>query len=50
MIKTSSEPCPFPQLHESALAMFTAQGGIVGRVGTSIDLLTALDTPEETTS
>jgi len=40
----------FPQFHESALAMFKAQGGIVGWVGTSTDLLTALDTAEETTS
>jgi nicotinamidase-related amidase len=40
----------FPQFYESALAMFKAQGGIVGWVGTSTDLLTALDTAEETTS
>jgi len=40
----------FPQFYESALAMFKAQGGIVGWVGTSADLLTALDTPEEATS
>ena len=40
----------FPQFYESALAMFKAQGGIVGWVGTSADLLAALDTPEETTS
>jgi nicotinamidase-related amidase len=40
----------FPQFYESALAMFKAQGGIVGWVGTSADLLTALDTAEETTS
>jgi nicotinamidase-related amidase len=40
----------FPQFYESALAMFKAQGGIVGWVGTSNDLLTALDTVEETTS
>jgi biuret amidohydrolase len=40
----------FPQFYESALAMFKAQGGIVGWVGTSADLLTALDTTEEATS
>ena len=40
----------FPQFYESALAMFKAQGGIVGWVGTSADLLNALDTAEETTS
>ena len=40
----------FPEFYESALAMFKAQGGIVGWVGTSADLLDALDTPEETTS
>ncbi len=40
----------FPEFHQSALAMFKAQGGIVGWVGTSADLLTALDTAEETTS
>jgi nicotinamidase-related amidase len=40
----------FPQFYESALAMFKAQGGIVGWVGTSADLLTALDTAEEATS
>ena len=40
----------FPQFYESALAMFKAQGGIVGWVGTSADLLNALDTTEETTS
>ena len=40
----------FPEFYESALAMFKAQGGIVGWVGTSADLLAALDTPEETTS
>lgn len=40
----------FPEFHESALAMFKAQGGIVGWVGTSADLLTALDTAEEATS
>ena len=39
----------FPEFHQSALAMFKAQGGIVGWVGTSADLLTALDTAEETT-
>jgi nicotinamidase-related amidase len=40
----------FPQFYESALAMFKAQGGIVGWVGASADLLTALDTSEEATS
>jgi nicotinamidase-related amidase len=40
----------FPQFYESALAMFKAQGGIVGWVGTSADLLTALDSSEEATS
>jgi biuret amidohydrolase len=40
----------FPEFYESALAMFKAQGGIVGWVGTSADLLTALDTTEEATS
>ena len=40
----------FPQFYESALAMFKAQGGIVGWVGSSADLLNALDTSEETTS
>ena len=40
----------FPEFYESALAMFKAQGGIVGWVGTSADLLNALDTTEETTS
>ncbi|MDK3258689.1 cysteine hydrolase family protein [Blastococcus capsensis] len=33
----------FPEFHASALAMFAAQGGIVGWVGTSADLLSALD-------
>jgi nicotinamidase-related amidase len=33
----------FPEFHASALAMFAAQGGIVGWVGTSADLLGALD-------
>jgi len=37
----------FPEFHESALAMFAAQGAIVGWVSTSADLLAALDrTPE----
>jgi biuret amidohydrolase len=37
----------FPEFHESALAMFRAQGAIVGWVSTSADLLVALDrTPE----
>ena len=40
----------FPHFYDSALAMFKAQGGIVGWVGTSADLLTALDTAEEATS
>jgi nicotinamidase-related amidase len=40
----------FPEFYASALAMFKAQGGIVGWVGTSADLLTALDTSEEATS
>ena len=39
----------FPQFHESALAMFAAQGAIVGWVSTSTDLLAALDrTPAPT--
>jgi nicotinamidase-related amidase len=33
----------FPQFHESALAMFQAQGAIVGWVSTSADLLAAVD-------
>jgi biuret amidohydrolase len=33
----------FPQFHESALAMFAAQGAIVGWVSTSADLLAAFD-------
>ena len=33
----------FPEFYESALNMFKAQGGIVGWVGTSTDLLTAVD-------
>ena len=33
----------FPEFHDSALAMFKAQGGIVGWVGTSAGLLAALD-------
>jgi len=33
----------FPEFHESALAMFTAQGAIVGWVSTSADLLAAFD-------
>jgi nicotinamidase-related amidase len=32
----------FPEFHESALAMFSAQGGIVGWVTTSHELLTAM--------
>ena len=31
----------FPEFHESALAMFKAQGGIVGWVASSVDLLRA---------
>ena len=39
----------FPEFHESALAMFRAQGAIVGWVSTSADLLAALDrTPAPT--
>jgi nicotinamidase-related amidase len=39
----------FPQFHESALAMFQAQGAIVGWVSTSAELLAALDrTPAPT--
>jgi nicotinamidase-related amidase len=33
----------FPEFYRSALDMFKAQGGIVGWVGTSTDLLTAVD-------
>lgn len=33
----------FPEFQEAALNMFKAQGGIVGWVGTSTDLLTAVD-------
>ncbi|MCF6735553.1 cysteine hydrolase family protein [Blastococcus sp. KM273129] len=33
----------FPEFHESALAMFAAQGAIVGWVATSTDLLGAID-------
>lgn len=33
----------FPEFHESALAMFAAQGGIVGWVSTSTELLDAID-------
>ncbi len=33
----------FPEFYESALNMFKAQGGIVGWVGTSTDLLAAVD-------
>ncbi|UOX99955.1 cysteine hydrolase family protein [Blastococcus sp. PRF04-17] len=33
----------FPEFHESALAMFKAQGAIVGWVATSTDVLGALD-------
>jgi len=33
----------FPEFHESALAMFAAQGAIVGWVSTSADLLASLD-------
>ncbi len=39
----------FPEFHESALAMFRAQGAIVGWVSTSADLLAAFDrTPAPT--
>ena len=39
----------FPEFHESALAMFQAQGAIVGWVSTSADLLAAVDrTPAPT--
>ena len=39
----------FPEFHESALAMFQAQGAIVGWVSTSADLLAAFDrTPAPT--
>lgn len=34
----------FPEFHESALAMFSAQGGIVGWVTSSNDLLSAIST------
>lgn len=37
----------FPEFKESALAMFAAQGGIVGWVGTSTDLLAALSATDE---
>lgn len=37
----------FPEFHESALAMFKAQGGIVGWVSSSDALLTAIDKGEE---
>jgi nicotinamidase-related amidase len=33
----------FPEFHAAALAMFAAQGGIVGWVGTSADLLGSLE-------
>ena len=38
----------FPEFHESALAMFSAQGAIVGWVSTSADLLAALDRTPDT--
>jgi len=38
----------FPEFHESALAMFSAQGGIVGWVTTSQELLTALSSASPT--
>jgi nicotinamidase-related amidase len=38
----------FPEFHQSALAMFAAQGGIVGWVGTSTDLLDAIAASDET--
>lgn len=37
----------FPEFKESALAMFAAQGGIVGWVGTSADLLASLAGAQE---
>lgn len=36
----------FPEFYESALAMFSAQGGIVCWVGTSTDLLKALESSD----
>ena len=38
----------FPEFHQSALAMFAAQGGIVGWVGTSTDLIDAIAASDET--
>lgn len=38
----------FPEFHESALAMFSAQGGIVGWVASSADLLDAISASAET--
>jgi nicotinamidase-related amidase len=38
----------FPEFHESALAMFSAQGGIVGWVTTSQELLTAVSSSSAT--
>jgi nicotinamidase-related amidase len=38
----------FPEFHESALAMFSAQGGIVGWVTTSEELLTAVSSSSAT--
>jgi biuret amidohydrolase len=39
----------FPEFHASALAMFAAQGGIVGWVGESGDLLSAVRTADDRT-
>jgi biuret amidohydrolase len=39
----------FPEFHESALAMFAAQGGIVGWVGQSEALLSAVRTADSQT-
>jgi biuret amidohydrolase len=39
----------FPEFHASALAMFSAQGGIVGWVGQSQDLLSAVRTADDQT-
>ncbi len=38
----------FPEFHRSALAMFSAQGGIVGWVTSSDDLLAAIATSDDT--
>jgi biuret amidohydrolase len=39
----------FPEFHASALAMFAAQGGIVGWVGQSADLLSAVRAADDRT-